>query len=245
MKILLLADIHANFVALSAIKESFDACFFLGDAVEYGTDPAPCVDWIRTSSTAVVRGNHDHSTAQRVQSQGASPLRRLAAATRDINERLLTASHRKYLSQMPLTRSIDLDGKKFFLVHATPRDPMDEYLTDDPTSWQQRLSMIDADYVCVGHTHRPLHLDLGRTQVVNPGSVGQPRNGQPGAHYAVIEEGRIDFRTASYDIDLAVEQMRQVGLAEELVALSEHLLKTGGTLPTSFATTSPEPSPGL
>lgn len=233
MRILLIADIHANFVALSAIQESFDACLFLGDAVEYGTEPAPCLDWIRGHATAVVRGNHDHSTAQRVQSQGASPLRRLAAATRAINERVLTASHRKFLSQMPLTRSLELDGQKFFLVHATPRDPMDEYLPEDAHAWQQRLSFIEADFVCVGHTHKPMQLHLGQTQVINPGSVGQPRNGVPEAHYAIIEQGKVAFRTVPYDISRAVAQMREAGLEDSLVELAEHLLKTGGSLPAS------------
>ena len=60
MRILLLADIHANWPALRAINESFDACFVLGDLVDYGLEPSPCIDWVRANATHAIRGNHDH-----------------------------------------------------------------------------------------------------------------------------------------------------------------------------------------
>ena len=66
MKILVLADIHANWPAPAATEESFDACLFVGDLVDYGTDPIPCIDRVRRHATAAVRGNHDHAMAQRV-----------------------------------------------------------------------------------------------------------------------------------------------------------------------------------
>ncbi|HEX4072934.1 MAG TPA: metallophosphoesterase family protein, partial [Planctomycetaceae bacterium] len=64
MKILLLADIHSNWPALAAINETYDACLFLGDLVEYATDPIPCIDWVHARATAAIRGNHDHAVAQ-------------------------------------------------------------------------------------------------------------------------------------------------------------------------------------
>ena len=100
MKILVIADVHANWLALSAIRESFDACLFLGDLVEYGVDPIPCIDWVRKHATFAIRGNHDHSVAQRVPPPVGTGFRQLAGATRQIHWNILRPSHLKYLSQL-------------------------------------------------------------------------------------------------------------------------------------------------
>ncbi|MDP1797066.1 MAG: metallophosphoesterase family protein [Planctomycetaceae bacterium] len=231
MKILLLADIHANSVALSAIRESFDACLCLGDIVEYGTDAATCIDWVRHHAHAAVRGNHDHSTAQRVPMPQGTGFRMLAAATRALHWETLMPAHIKFLARLPVTQTLQLDGRTFHLVHATPRDPLDEYLTNDPKAWSSRLKDVEADYVCVGHTHVPMHLELARCQVINPGSVGQPRDGDPRAAYAVIENGRLEFRRVEYDIDRAIQQMQDAGLNGEALDIAADTLRSGGRSP--------------
>ncbi|MSR58883.1 MAG: YfcE family phosphodiesterase [Planctomycetaceae bacterium] len=228
MKILLLADIHANWPALEAIGETFDACLFLGDLVDYGASPVPCIEWVQSHAHAAVRGNHDHAVAQRIVARGGTGFRELAAATRPLNWKVLEPRHLKYLARLPVTRSLELDGVKFLLVHATPRDPMDEYLLDDPIAWQARLQRIDADIVCVGHTHVPFHLKLDGVQVVNPGSVGQPRDGDPRCAYAVIENGKVELRRVEYDIEAAVARLREAQLTPEGLAMAESALRTGG-----------------
>jgi putative phosphoesterase len=230
MKILVVADIHANWPALSAISESFDACLFLGDLVDYATDPVPCVEWVRQRATASVRGNHDHAVAQRVAARGGSGFRSLAAATRPLNWKVLSPGHLKFLSRLPVTRSIVLDQRRFSLVHATPRDPLDEYLLNNVSEWELRLADTDADIVCVGHSHMQFHIDLGRIQVLNPGSVGQPRDGDPRCAYAVIEDGRIELRRVPYNIDATLEQMRAAGVAADAIEMAETALRTGGLL---------------
>lgn len=231
MKILILSDVHANSLALAAIRESYDVCLFLGDLVEYGVDPIPCIDWIRTHATCSIRGNHDHSLAQRVAPPVGTGFRRLAGATRQLHWNTLRPSHMKYLSQLPVTQNITLEGMTFHLVHATPRDPMDEYLTNDASAWEKRLENIEADFVCVGHTHIPCHLQVGKRQLINPGSVGQPRDGDPRASYAVIENGRVEFKRVEYDIEAAVRQIENSGLDEELIELAASTLRTGGRRP--------------
>ncbi len=231
MKILLIADIHANWPALCAIRESYDACLFLGDLVDYGTDPVPCIDWVRQNATAAVRGNHDHAVAQRVNPLPGGGFRWLAATTRPLQWKVMRQSQFKYLGRLPGSRSVDLDGKRFFLVHATPRDPMDEHLLADAPGWEARTRSVDADFICVGHTHRQFHLDLGRKQVINPGSVGQPRDGDPRCAYAIVENGKISLRRVEYDIDATVRQMREAGLTGEALDVSEYVLRTGGEMP--------------
>jgi putative phosphoesterase len=235
MKILVLADIHANWPALSAIREPFDACLFLGDLVDYGSNPVPCVEWVKTHATAAVRGNHDHAVAQRIVARGGSGFRQLAAATRPLQWDVLAPSHLKYLARLPVTRHLRLGPTRLALVHATPRDPMDEYLVDDPTAWQSRLEGIDADILCVGHSHIQFHLEFGTVQVLNPGSVGQPRDGDPRCAYAVIEDGKVQLRRVEYDIDAAVAHLRQSGINGSVLEMAEAALRTGGRLPFKFA----------
>ena len=230
MRILVLADIHSNWPALAAIDEQFDACLFIGDLVDYGTNPIPCFEWVKKNVTATVRGNHDHAVAQKIQSAGDKGFRRLAAATRPVHWDVLTATQLKFLGRFPITRYIELDGIRFHLVHATPRDPMDEYLSSEPSEWENRLKNIDADFVCVGHTHRPFHLELENCQVLNPGSVGQPRDGDPRCSYAMIENGTVQIKRIEYDIDETLAQMRTCKLEPWVVNLTEAVLRTGSNL---------------
>jgi putative phosphoesterase len=231
MKILVLADIHSNWPALSAIREEFDACFFLGDLVDYGPNPVPCVDWIRQNITAGVRGNHDHAVAQRIQARGGSGFRKLAAATRPLQWQALNAPQLKFLSRLPVTMNLQLGGIRFLLVHATPRDPMDEYLTLDRAGWQSRLAGMDTDMVLVGHSHLPFDLRLDGVRVVNPGSVGQPRDGDPRAAYAIIENGAVSLRRVAYDIDATLAQLREAGIDGDALEVAEASLRHGGWPP--------------
>ena len=137
MRILLIADIHANWPALAAINERFDACLFLGDVVDYATEPLPCIEWVRKYATASVRGNHDHSVAQRVMVKPGGTFRRMAAAMRPRHFEVLDDEKLTWLAQLPVTRYLTLGDHRFLLVHATPRDPMDEYLGDSAEQWQQ------------------------------------------------------------------------------------------------------------
>jgi putative phosphoesterase len=230
MKILVLADIHSNWAALSAIEEEFDACFVLGDIVDYGCDPLPCIDWTHERATAAVRGNHDHAVAQRVTPRGGGGYRRLAAETRPINWELIDSFRTKFLARLPLTLSVTLEGKRYFLVHGSPRDPLDEYLPVEAEAWRARLEGIEADFVCVGHTHIPMDLEVDGRRIINPGSVGQPRDGDPRASYAIIEDGEVSFHRVAYNITAAVEQMRTAGLAEWAVELNEAVPMSGGRL---------------
>lgn len=228
MRILVLSDIHANWSALCSIREAFDACLFIGDVVEYGVEPVSCIDWVRKHATYAIKGNHDHSVAQRVAPSSGSGFRKLAGATREQHWSILTPSHIKYLSRLPVTLNVNVGGIRFYLVHATPRDPMDEYLADQPEMWRTRLKGIEADIVCIGHTHIQFHLDLGEWQLLNPGSVGQPRDGDPRAAYAIIENGQIQLKRVEYDIDATVRALRAAELPEDSIELAEAVLRTGG-----------------
>lgn len=230
MKTLLLADIHSNWPALRAIDESFDACLFAGDLVDYATDPVPCIEWVHRHVHAAIRGNHDHAVAQRIPVKKQTGLSRLARVARPVHWDKLSPSQLKFLGRLPVTRKVELDGKVFYLVHATPRDPFDEYLKDDQAGWSARLKGVDADFVVVGHSHAQFCVEVGNTKVINPGSVGQPRDGDPRAAYCVIEDGEVSFRRVEYDIAETVHNMAENGIEGSILELAEHFLKTGGRM---------------
>ncbi len=224
MRILVVSDIHANPAALAAVAAAeagpFDARFCLGDIVEYGPDPAPCVDWVRANCTAVVRGNHDHGAAQNVDTQGVSGFRYLTMVSRRSTTARLADADRRYLAGLPTTRLLRVAGKSFFLVHASPRDPMDEYVPAEPVAWADRLAGLPVDYLLVGHTHVPLTLSVGRTTVVNPGSVGLGRDGNPHARYAVIDDAGVTLKEVPYDVAATVAAVH----ASDLEPLAKQML---------------------
>jgi putative phosphoesterase len=228
MRILILADIHANWPALQAIQEPCDVCFFVGDLVDYGVEPAACIDWVRRNATAGVRGNHDHGVAQRVVVHGHSGFRYLTSATRPLTQERLSNEDRRFLGALPVTHYLTLDDTRFMLVHATPRDPLDEYAVADVDFWERSLANVDANVICVGHTHHPYVLEVGNKLVINPGSVGQPRDGDPRASYAVIEDNRVELKRVEYDVEAAVRSIQESGLPEPAKALLAEVLRQGG-----------------
>jgi putative phosphoesterase len=227
MRILVVSDIHGNWPALAAIDEPHDVCLCLGDLVDYGPDSARCVRWAMEHAHYAIRGNHDHGVAQGIEVVGESGYRYLTRVSRPWVWEALGAEERRYLLQLPVTRRLTLEGKRFLMVHATPRDPLDEYLMKDPETWARRVQKSEADVVLVGHSHMQFNLNVDGIVVVNPGSVGQPRDGDPRAAYAVIDGGKIDLKRVSYPIDETIARVEASPLPERAKQLLISSLRTG------------------
>ena len=227
MRILLLADIHANWPALEAIHEPFDVCLVLGDLVDYGLDPLPCIQWVKEHATHTVRGNHDHGVAQNVKVQGRNGYKYLTAITRPLTQERVSSEERHYLGSLPITTRITLDDVRFLLVHATPRDPLDEYAIADADFWSRRLGDVEANVICVGHTHHPYVVEVGDKLVINPGSVGQPRDGDPRACYAIIDNQRVELKRVEYPVEETVRGVQESNLPEPAKALLAEVFRTG------------------
>lgn len=230
MRILLVADIHANWPALRAIDEPFDVCLVLGDLVDYGLDPSPCIDWVRQRATHAIRGNHDHGVAQKVTVVGKSGFRYLTGVTRPISQEKISHEDRRFLASLPVTQMVTLEDVRYLLVHATPRDPLDEYALADRDFWARRLENVDAQVICVGHTHFPYVLEVDDKLVINPGSVGQPRDGDPRASYAIIEDHRVDLKRIEYPVEETVRLVLTSSLPEMAKGLLSEVFRNG-TLP--------------
>jgi putative phosphoesterase len=230
MRILLIADIHANWPALRSVaEEPHDICLCLGDLVEYGVDPLPCVNWVREHVRYCVRGNHDHGAAQNVTVNPRAGYRHLTSVTRPLTRQQLGEDALRYLARLPVSRTVTVDEARFLLVHASPRDPLDEYAPPDADYWARRLERVEADVICVGHTHQPYVLQVGDKLVINPGSVGQPRDGDPRASCALIEGHTVEIKRVEYPIDETVTAVQASPLPEVARDFLIEVLRTGST----------------
>ncbi|GAB3042092.1 metallophosphoesterase family protein [Natronobiforma cellulositropha] len=209
MRVGLLSDIHANRVALEAVLSdmpSVDALACAGDVVGYNPWPRECVEELRERAVVTVRGNHDRA----VVSPGEARLNRLARAGLEHARTCLEPGHLEWLASLPETRR-EFDGR-LRLVHGHPDDP-DRYTY--PDDFSPRL-LTDEDVLVLGHTHVQHAERYGEGIVVNPGSVGQPRDGDPRAAYAVVDLDAltVDLRRVAYDVDAVRRELERVGLPE-------------------------------
>ncbi|MBI1847360.1 MAG: metallophosphoesterase family protein [Candidatus Rokubacteria bacterium] len=186
MRILVISDIHANWPALEAIvaAEPYDRLMVGGDLVSYGPHPGEVVDFVRQHATLSVRGNHDEALAHRVDCRCAPASKPLAEATRAAHRTMLSVAQVAYLGTLPLSGLLEADGTKYFSVHASPHEHLYRYtLTPDAPEDHLRAEIdgIDEDVIVLGHTHFPMIRRVDGRTLINPGSVGQPRDGDPRA----------------------------------------------------------------
>lgn len=230
MRVLVVSDIHANWEALRCIPTDFDEVFCLGDLVDYGPQPVECVEWVRRFAASAVEGNHDHAVSEHVSCGCAPSFRAISEATRELMWRSLNEEQIEFLRSRPQQLDVQLGGIRFRLVHATPSDPLYTYLKPaDADRWKQEIAAVDADIILVGHTHLPMVLRFGDKLVVNPGSVGQPRDGDPRAAYAIIDDGEPQLMRAEYDVEATIKALVQTGMDDSVVSPLARILRTGGS----------------
>jgi len=233
MRILIVSDLHGNAQALDVVPTDYDQLWVLGDLVNYGPNPGAVVEFVRQHANIVVRGNHDNAIGRHEDPQCSEPYRRMAEAMSRFTERELSNDDKQYLAHLPLTATADISGLHFFLCHASPSDPLFSYCPAESDRWPDEVDIADSDVLLCGHTHIPFIREINGSQVVNPGSLGQPKIGLPRACYAVWENGRITLHTAPYDYERTINTIRALGTLGVTSEIKQDLiqvLKTGGLL---------------
>ncbi len=245
MRYLVLSDIHGNWEALEAVlrecQDAYDRVLCCGDLVGYGADPNRVVEWVRDNAKVVVRGNHDKACSGLDDLEWFNPVARAAA---EWTANALTPGNLAYLRALP-KGPVTVDN--FQILHGSPLDE-DDYLVT-AFSVQQIRSYLEKQVSIFGHTHlqggflchrngvkridkpRPgeksmmLALEPDSWYLINPGSVGQPRDGDARAACVIYDtsEQLIDYRRTAYDIALAKQKIISAGLPD-LLALR---LETG------------------
>lgn len=235
MRILILSDIHSNFPALQRVIDSappVDAVWNLGDTVGYGAHPNECMELVADlAPTTWLAGNHDLAAIGKLSTAWFNPMAAKAAHWSGSN---LERQHRAFIESLhPAATS-----GSHTLAHGSPRSPVDEYVISSDIA-QANFPHFSTQLCFVGHSHVPriASLDsttgrstlaipepeteytLGSTRaILNPGSVGQPRDGDPRAAFAIFDDdlGTITFRRVDYDIRSAQSAIRMAGLPGRL-----------------------------
>ena len=220
MKIGVLSDIHANLPALEAVLADLgavDALWVCGDTVGYGPDPSDVLALLSERGALLVAGNHDRAVAT---GEDLDLFNEAAAAAATLHREWLTAAERDALAALPLT----LEAHDVTLCHGSLRDPLWEYVTNARAA-AASLALAKTPHCCVGHTHVPAlypadaprtsqvrygeAYSLGKRSFFNPGSVGQPRDGDPRSAYAVLDPAAatVVFHRVGYPIETTQRRM--------------------------------------
>jgi len=212
MKIGLLSDVHANLPALEAVIDDMsqiDEIVCVGDIIGYNPWPAACVSRIRDIAEVSVQGNHDRNveTPQRYE------INRMAHAGLNYAQKDLSADQRRWLKDLPRTATI-ADGK-YLLVHSHPERRGDYVYPRDLPDLNPYLN--DYSGIIFGHTHIQHTAKVDNGIVINPGSVGQPRDGNSHAAYAVLDttDNSVSLNRAYYNIDRTYHEIIVEGLPEQ------------------------------
>jgi len=214
LKTLILSDIHGNFPALEAVlKEEapYDACLFLGDAVDYGPFPKECIRFLMDKMDVGVLGNHDNALANNVDCGCRGDFKRFSEETRAWHKTLLDVSDLRFLRALPALTQAHINGETLYLAHATPQGDLFRYLQEEEI--EPAVEGITAEFVLLGHTHIQFKKHVGRTTVVNPGSIGLARDGGQ-ACYAVLRDGKIDLRRVEYDVRKTIAALSVAPISE-------------------------------
>lgn len=216
MKLLIISDIHANFMALKAVceREKYDEILFLGDAVDYGPQPVEVVDFLVENSKYNLMGNHDYAVLTNTDCHCSPAMHEISEFTRNmISYRLMDKNEIQKLSGFKQEIKADFDGLKIYMTHASPYNNMYGYLFSTEAEMVSRDSKLsEYAYIMIGHTHFPMYY---KGRIVNPGSVGQPRDGNWMPQYAILDTDNRDmtFKRFKYDNNKTIALLREM-LAE-------------------------------
>jgi diadenosine tetraphosphatase ApaH/serine/threonine PP2A family protein phosphatase len=226
MRYAIISDIHGNIEALEAVlkdvaAEKVDEVICLGDLVGYGADPNECIEAVRKKASVVIAGNHDWAAIGKLGLEYFNSAARRAA---EWTEAVLSDDHRRYLDGLPLTATA---GDNVLLVHSSPAAPDQWMYVFHPGQATREFSAFSQPFCFIGHTHQPaiftddggfhlggalscFRMGVGTRYMVNVGSVGQPRDGNPRAAYCVFDADHLVVSIRRVDYDIARSSMKIV-----------------------------------
>ena len=234
MKLLIISDIHGNYHALDCVMKNvkYDVLLCCGDLVVDYPFPEQCINALRDTCAHICSGNNDYIVANNQKASDHIEERYTHYATAidratDLTVGLISDDDMKYLLELPRECQFALDGVSFYMNHTGPHMSLHHYL--DLNTPRSKLSTyyqdIKADVIFTGHTHIPYVKKLGDHILINPGSVGEPRDGDPRASFATFDTytGQIELRRLVYDITETIRRLKEL----DFPYYSQFCLKNG------------------
>lgn len=224
MRLLIISDIHANKEALDAVLAvQHDYAICLGDLVDYGPSPGECIDLLRENDIPTIMGNHDSAVAFGMECGCGYEYKHLSLATRDHTTGILNDVQMQFLRKLPMYLERTENGKKLYFTHGSPRSFYDYIKPDTPEGTvKEYIKDVDADFIFIGHSHLPFIRKVEDVTLINPGSAGQPRDGEKRASCAVFDTDTLqtEFIRAEYDMEMTFRKIRRnMPNAEELISI--------------------------
>ncbi len=215
MMIAVISDIHGNLPALLAVEKDMpevELVLCAGDLVGYYPYPNEVIKEIRKLGARCIRGNHERAVIFR-NHEHFNPTAKKAIEWTIQN---MSSESMEYIKNLRDNLLLTINGKRVALHHGAPFNE-DFYLMPENID-EELLKYDNADLLIVGHTHIPVIVDYGEKAIINPGAVGQPRDGNPKASYALIdlENWNFEIRRVDYDLYEVVKKIEEMGLPENL-----------------------------
>jgi putative phosphoesterase len=235
MRIAVIADIHSNIFSLNEVlldidNKNVDLIVCMGDLVGYAPFPNEVIDTIRENKILTIKGNYDEAVGEELMICGCDypdpkdaenagiSLNWTIDETRDDNK--------EFLKGLPKEVRMSFEGKSILFVHGSPRK-INEYLKENSTEAEEVMADFEADILVCGHTHKPYSKMYGSKMLVNAGSAGKPKTGNPKANYVVIDlkdgDVNVEIHEVEYDFEQTASAIEAKGLPKEFA----EIIRTG------------------
>lgn len=219
MKIAIIGDIHGNYLALMSTlrdirHEGITTILDMGDRIGYYYHPEKIFDLLSGWSLEAVKGNHENIFLNIYYGDGKikDEYKMAYGSGMEFGVKKICKKYVDYIAQLPERRSLEVDGRKILLCHGSPWDNNEYIYPDTALDSIDRFTKEGYDIVIMGHTHYPMVKYIGNLMLINPGSVGQPRTGSPGAYWAILDTAKMEIihKTSQYDIENVIAEAAQI-----------------------------------
>ena len=235
MRIAAIADIHSNIYSLNEVlldidSRNVDLIVCLGDLVGYATYPNEVIDTIRESRILTIKGNYDEAVGDELMVCGCDYPDPKDAENAGISLNWTIdetrEDNKEFLKSLPMEVDMNFEGKSIKFVHGSPR-MINEYLKEDSIEAEEIMDNLEADILVCGHTHKPYYKMYGSKLLVNTGSAGKPKTGNPKANYVVIdlygENTEVEIYEVDYEYERTAASIEEAGLPREFA----EIIRTG------------------
>ena len=235
MRLAVISDLHSNIYALEHVledieKRGVDKVVCAGDLVGYAPFPNEVVEKVKAEEIPTVQGNYDDAIGNNKIACGCDynteKDKKIGTSSMNYTGQETTADNKEFLVDLPKELKIGVEDKTALLVHGSPRQ-LNEYLYADSEQVQEVVEEVEEDILVCGHTHLPYHHKIDGKDVVNAGSVGRPKHGNPNSVYVIIEVSDGDVTTEFIEVSYPIEKITNAIKESEIADISRGIFETG------------------